>query len=271
MRTIINNVVSIALAIMIGFTAQSVMNNIEDNTTVTSIAYRETNEVSEISGTVEYQPDGDIIVDFSDNSSILINDEEGLYIMWLPETEDYEHCYNTEEELMTAIDEYHGAVTNITYPDKRSGLNPQGYSIVADELGKVDKDVLELLERTGLEIIYSDETIDIHEDAMQLSDNCIVLGYYNSMTNRIVMREERMAIENALLHEIGHALDEHIGLRYNETIIDSYMRGEIVFSDNNEYYYSCIEEYIAQSISDYYNDLLDKDTMMYQELNYILG
>jgi hypothetical protein len=258
----------IMLAMIVGFMGQKslgtelVFNYAEEQPVVTE----------EVCGLVEYQPDGDTIVIYSDNSSILINRRDNLYIMWLPETEDYEYHYATEEELMNAIGEYHGPVANLTYPEG-STLNPNGYIEVEQELNKVSDEVLELLERTGIKIYYSDKVIDNHEDNMGLAEGRMVLGYYHTIDNYIMMRESKYAIEGALLHELGHAIDNHLGLRYNQTIIDSYMNHEVSFTNanNSDYYYSSVAEYIAQSILEYYNDTLDKDTVMYQELDYILG
>ena len=108
---------------------------------------------------------------------------------------------------------------------------------------------------------------------MNLADDRTVLGYYNRVTNRIVMRQDYESIDKALIHELGHCIDNQLGLRYNDTIIDSYMNHEVSFTNanNSDYYYSNIAEYIAESIAEYYNGTLDKDTVMYQELDYILG
>ncbi len=237
-----------------------------------SVAYDDCKITNEIYGLVEYQTDGDRITIYSDDSSILVNYQKDLYIMWLPETEDYEYCYNSEEELMNAIEKYHGHVNddNLQYPEATT-MNPMGYNVVENELNKVEDDVLELLESSGLEIIYSSDIIEEHEERVGTSEGYMVLGYYVPNNNYIVMRGDHRSIKGALLHEIGHALDFNLGLRYNETLIDSYMEGEVEFTDNADYYYSSIEEYIAESIEYYYNDLLPKDTDIYQELDYILG
>lgn len=155
---------------------------------------------------------------------------------------------------------------------KASALNPEGYTIVAEQLDKMDKDVLDLLARTGLQIYYSDETIDKYEDDINLADGSIVLGFYNVPNNYIVLRQDNESIEGALIHELGHALDFNLGLRYNKALMDSYMNQEVSFTNanNSAYYYTCIEEYIAESIAEYYNGTLAKDTVIYQELNFIL-
>lgn len=56
---------------------------------------------------VENQQDGDTVVEYSDGSSILYNHEQELYIMWIPETEDLEHCYDSYDQLMYVIEAYH--------------------------------------------------------------------------------------------------------------------------------------------------------------------
>ena len=274
----------IMLAMIVGFAGQGT----EVANEVSGIIVDETsvmiNEVvtNEITGIVESYPDGDTVIDYTDYSSVLYNRRDNLYIMWLPETEDFEHHYNSYEELMSAIEKYHTAnnrvVTDIVLVNEKniSALNPQGYSKVAEVLEKIKErsdDVLDLLARTDLRIYYSNDVIEKHEDNINLAEDRRVLGYYHNVYNYIVMREDYGSIEGALIHEIGHSLDNHLGLRNNETIIDSYMNHEVSFTNanNSDYYYSSVAEYIAQSIAEYYNGTLDKDTVMYQELDYILG
>ena len=220
----------------------------------------------EVSGIVEYQVDGDTVIEYSDGSAILMNNEEDLYLMWLPETEDKEYEFASEEELMNAIEEYHGRVSDLTYP-KSTDMNPFGYELVANELEKLSDDAKFIIESSDLYIIYSDDLIELQEEECGFN----IAGYYNTINNRIVMQQDNQAIEQALLHEIGHAIDFNIGLRYNQEIIDSYESCEVEFENNSDYYYSCVEEYIAESIEYYFNGTLDEDTVMYQELDYILG
>lgn len=225
----------------------------------------DTNEVS-VSGTIEYQVDGDKIIEYSDGSCILMNDEEDVFLMWLPETEDKQYEFASKEELMNAIEEYHGAVYDLTYPE-RTNMNPHGYESVAKELEKLSDDAMFIIESSDLYILYSNDLIEIHEEQCGFS----IAGYYNTSSNNIVMRQNNQAIDQALIHEIGHCIDNQIGLRYNQAIIDSYESCEVSFVSNSDYYYSCIEEYVAESIEYYFNDTLDKDTVIYQELDYILG
>ena len=220
----------------------------------------------EVNGIVEYQVDGDTVIEYSDGSAILMNNEEDLYLMWLPETEDKEYEFASEEELMNAIEEYHGRVSDLTYP-KSTDMNPFGYESVANELEKLSDDAKFIIESSDLYIIYSDDLIELQEEECGFN----IAGYYNTINNRIVMQQDNQAIEQALLHEIGHAIDFNIGLRYNQAIIDSYESCEVEFENNSDYYYSCVEEYIAESIEYYFNGTLDEDTVMYQELDYILG
>lgn len=271
----------IMLAMIVGFAGQGtevVYNNTGIIVDETSVMI---NEVAseEITGIVESYPDGDTVIDYTDYSSILYNAEDEVYVMWLPETEDFEHHYNSYEELINAINKYHTAnnrvVTDIIWINEKNfgDLNPQGYTAVAEQLDKIDDEVLSLLARTGLKIYYSSDTIEKHEDNINLAEDRIVLGYYVPSSNYIVMREDNRSIEGALIHELGHALDYNLGLRYNETLIDSYMNHEVSFTNanNSDYYYSDVREYIAESIAEYYNGTLDKDTVIYQELDYILG
>lgn len=268
MKKLVMSVI-IGLGLVVGFGAMSNVNANESNVN--------------INAEVEYQPDGDVVIIYSDDSSILYNDEEEEYTMWIPETEDYEHNYDSYEDLMYAIEYYHNmhnrVVTDIVYAndEHRSVLNPYGFTAVAEELEKIEEisgaEFLDLIDRTGLEIIYSSAIIEEHEDDINLADDRMVLGYYNRATNRIVMRQDYGSIDKALIHELGHCIDKQLGLRYNDTIIDSYMNNEVSFTNesNSGYYYSSIAEYIAESISEYYNGTLDEDTVMYQELDSILG
>ena len=273
----------IMLAMIVGFAGQGtevaneVSGIIVDTNEVSVVVNQVVNE--EITGIVESFPDGDTVIEYTDYSSVLYNRRDNLYIMWLPETEDFEHHYNSYEELMTAIEKYHTAnnrvVTDIININEKniSALNPKGYSKVAEVLDRIDAEVLSLLARTDLRIYYSNDVIEKHEDNINLAEDRMVLGYYHNVYNYIVMREDYGSIEGALIHEIGHALDNNLGLRNNQTIIDSYMNHEVTFTNanNSDYYYSSVAEYIAQSIAEYYNGTLDKDTVMYQELDYILG
>ena len=82
------------------------------------------------------------------------------------------------------------------------------------------------------------------------------------------MDANNFSIEYALIHEIGHALDDILNLK-TENIISSYEKSEIIY--DNEHFNSSISEYIAQGIHEYYNNRLNKDTIIYKELNSILS
>lgn len=264
MRNIMS-ILAVVVGLVIGYNAQY------------DTVVAEANDVTVVTGVADYQPDGDVVIIYSDDSCILYNDDEYEYTMWIPETEDYEHNYDSYEDLMYAIERYHSmnnrVVTDIVYAndDNISALNPYGFTVVAEELDKIEEisgaEILDLIARTGLEIYYSNNAIEQHEQQVGFG----VAGYYHIINNYIVIREDAGNIRHALIHEIGHALDYNLGLRYNETLIDSYIEGEVEFANNSDYYYSCVEEYIAESIKYYYNDLLPHDTDIYQELDYILG
>ena len=264
MKKLVMSVI-IGLGLAVGFGAMSNVNANESNVN--------------INAEVEYQPDGDVVIIYSDDSSILYNDEEEEYTMWIPETEDYEHNYDSYEDLMYAIEYYHNmhnrVVTDIEYTndEHRSVLNPYGFTAVAEELEKIEEisgaEFIDLIDRSGLEIYYNDDIIEKEEEQAGFG----IAGFYNVPNNIIVMRQDYESIDKALIHELGHCIDSQLGLRYNDTIIDSYMNNEVSFIDesNSGYYYSSIAEYIAESISEYYNGTLDEDTVMYQELDSILG
>ena len=73
---------------------------------------------------------------------------------------------------------------------------------------------------------------------------------YDSMTIRV----EKAGIEHALNHEIGHALVKVWALHEDEQIIKSFEDKEYYFA--SDYYYEDINEYIAEGIKYYYNDIL---------------
>lgn len=143
--------------------------------------------------------------------------------------------------------------TKINYNKK---LNPSNNPIIERELVKLPHPIKELLAKHNVTIKLGDI---LYEGKA---------GVFTTFVNNIVLDYRDDNIEYALLHEIGHALDYILGIHREQKIISSYRRREIRY--NSEYYYSTIEEYIAESISEYYNDTLDRQSSMYRELNRIL-
>ena len=135
-------------------------------------------------------------------------------------------------------------------------LNPSNNPIIERGLVKLPHPIKELL-------VKHDVTIKLGD--IQYEGKA---GVFTTFVNNIVLDYRDDNIEHALLHEIGHALDYILGIHREQKIISSYRRREIRY--NSEYYYSTIEEYIAESISEYYNDTLDRQSNMYRELNRIL-
>lgn len=143
--------------------------------------------------------------------------------------------------------------TKINYNKK---LNPSNNPIIERGLVKLPHPIKELL-------VKHDVTIKLGD--IQYEGKA---GVFTTFVNNIVLDYRDDNIEHALLHEIGHALDYILGIHKEQKIISSYRGREIRY--DNEYYYSTIEEYIAESISEYYNDTLDRQSSMYRELNRIL-
>ena len=135
-------------------------------------------------------------------------------------------------------------------------LNPSNNPIIERGLVKLPHPIKELLVKHNVTIKLGDI---LYEGKA---------GVFTTFVNNIVLDYRDDNIEDALLHEIGHALDYILGIHREQKIISSYRRREIRY--NSEYYYSTIEEYIAESISEYYNDTLDRQSNMYRELNRIL-
>lgn len=135
-------------------------------------------------------------------------------------------------------------------------LNPSNNPIIERGLVKLPHSIKELLAKHNVTIKLGDI---LYEGKA---------GVFTTFVNNIVLDYRDDNIEDALLHEIGHALDYILGIHREQKIISSYRRREIRY--NSEYYYSTIEEYIAESISEYYNDTLDRQSNMYRELNRIL-
>lgn len=246
------------------------------------VVMNEVNEVNEVDAIVTYCADGDTIVDFGafDDefySYAIMNPEKGIYEFYCPELwEDNAIECEDENELsdviLTHIDQAYGTKRiNIIEPELSEGANRElnvfGYTAVENELNKIDESVKELLVANDVYVLFNEELIESRESTVGFG----VSGYYNYDMNLVVMSESTRNIEQALIHELGHALDDILGLEYNDGIVDSYSMKEVEFSDNADYYYQNISEYIAESIEYYYNGLLDTDSIIYQELDYVLG
>ena len=151
--------------------------------------------------------------------------------------------------------------TRLDQSEENEILNPSGYKIIENELNKIPTMVKELLIENNVELILYEGLIDIEEDKQ-------TYGKYNWDNNIITMDANNFSIEYALIHEVGHALDDILNLK-TENIISSYEKSEIIYE--NDHFNSSIREYVAQGIHEYYNNTLDKDTIIYNELNSILS
>lgn len=221
-----------------------------------------------IIGNYEVDVDGEIIVEFSDYSYAVINHDKKEYIFQPSCMGDWHMEFETFEELKMAMETYfQGAEVTIQEPEKieqdaeSMELNPDAIASIEKELAKVPTAIKKLLIENGVEIQVQEGYGESHEEGVY------TYGSYYWNYNTIVMDASNNSIETALIHEIGHALDDFLDLR-TEKIIKSYENKEVHY--DYDYFYSCIEEYIAQSIHEYYNGNLEKNTDMYKELDRIL-
>lgn len=140
-------------------------------------------------------------------------------------------------------------------------LNPDLDLTIEKELNKIPASVKNLLIENNVEIMINEGLLE------GFNKDLFTYGLYYWESNQIVMDSNASSIEYALIHEVGHALDDILHIR-TEGIYTSYFSNEIVYQ--NEHFNSCIEEYVAQGIHEYYNNTLEKNSIMYKELNQIL-
>lgn len=138
--------------------------------------------------------------------------------------------------------------------------NTSNNIVIETELNKLSRKIKKALKKNKI-------TIEVDDDAVR-RQGINVEGFYSYFDRKIVLKSNEDSIKYALLHEIGHALDHIANISNEKAIKKSYMRREISF--DNDYFYSTIKEYVAQSIADYCNGILPKDTIMYNKLDVIL-
>lgn len=149
------------------------------------------------------------------------------------------------------------ASINTKYNNK---LNTYGNAVIETELSKLPKKVKKALVKNRI-------TIEINDNAVRRLGPTTE-GFYSYSDRRIFIKHNEDSIKYALLHEIGHALDHIANISNEKAIRKSYGRYEVPF--DNDYFYSSVEEYVAQSIAEYCNGTLPKDTTMYRKLDVIL-
>lgn len=222
-----------------------------------------------IIGKYEKGMNGDIVVEFSDYSWAIINHETNEYIFQPACMGDWDMTFKNFEQLKMAMETYfQGAEVTIQEPEQLTQsaesktLNPDNIYSIEKELAKVPDAVKKLLIENGVEIYIQDGLGE------NFKEGVFTHGVYYWDTNKIVMNASDNSIEYALIHEIGHALDDILGID-TEKIWESYESQEIEY--DNEHYYSEIREYVAEGVQGYYNGTLEKNTTMYNELNNILG
>lgn len=225
-------------------------------------------EIEKIIATYEKCVDGKTIVEFSDYSWAIINHEKEEYVFQPACMGDWDMTFESYEDLKNAMATYFNdkevvveEPEKIIQTEENELLNPDKFAVVERELNKVPTGIKKLLVDNGVEILIEDGILDIEEGKQ-------TYGLYYWDSNQIVLDAHNYSVEDALIHEIGHALDDLIDMR-TEKIMESYENKEIKY--DNDHFYSAIEEYIAQGVHEYFNGTLDKDTDMYKELEKILG
>jgi len=145
-------------------------------------------------------------------------------------------------------------------PRYNNKLNPYKNIAIETELNKLPKKIKKALIKNKI-------TIEI-DDAAVRRQGPLVEGFYSYYDRKITLKSNEDSIRYALFHEIGHALDHIANISDERAVKKSYKRHEISF--NSSYFYSTIEEYVAESIANYCNGILPKDTTMYRKLDVIL-
>lgn len=143
-----------------------------------------------------------------------------------------------------------------------SKLNIDKNQLIQLELDKLPNELIKTLNDMNVKIRVQDDFLE--------NSNYKYDGKYNWITKNITLDDANRSISHALYHEIGHALDGIFIIRENDNIIKSFNECEFYFGGNN-YYNNDIKEYVAQGIYHYYKGDLDKDSILYTELNNILS
>lgn len=155
------------------------------------------------------------------------------------------------------IDSNNEPKANTKYNNK---LNSYKNIAIETELNKLPKKIKKALVKNKI-------TIEINDNAVRRLGPTTE-GFYSYSDRKIVIKHNEDSIKYALLHEIGHALDHIANISSQKAIKKSYGRYEVQF--DNDYFYSSVEEYVAQSIAEYCNGTLLKNTTMYKKLDIIL-
>lgn len=222
-----------------------------------------------IIGNYEEKINGDIVVEFSDYSWAIINHETKEYVFQPACMGDWDMTFESFEDLKMAMETYFAdAEVTIQEPEKieqtieSKKLNPDNIYAIEKELAKLPDAVKKLLVENDVEITLQEGLLENYEEGVH------TYGVYFWEENKIVMDADEYSIEMALIHEIGHALDDILCIE-TEKIWESYEDKEIKYE--NKHFHSELAEYVAQGVHEYYNETLEKNTTMYKELDIILG
>lgn len=165
--------------------------------------------------------------------------------------------------IIITIGFFNSQTMNITSQNMEySKLNTNKNQLIQLELNKLPNDLIKTLNDMNVKI-------KVNNDFLENSDFKYD-GQYHWFTKEITLDDAQSSISHALYHEIGHALDDLFVIRENDNIIKSFNECEFYFGGNN-YYNNDIKEYVAQGIYHYYKEDLDKDSILYTELNSILS
>ena len=235
-----------------------------------TVVEKEDVHTGDIVATYKKSINGDIIVEFSDYSWAIINHDTQEYVFQPYCMGDWDMTFDNFEDLKMAMATYFqdaNVTVEKTEEMKQSPeneiLNPDKIESLEKELNKVPTKIKQLLIENGVEIHIQDGLLENYKEGVY------TYGIYTYDTNIITMDAHDFSIETALIHEIGHALDDIIGLSPSEKINESYENKEINY--DNDHFYSELAEYVAEGVQRYYNGTLDKNTLVYQGLHEILG
>lgn len=203
-----------------------------------------------------------IVVEFSNGAWLKIDEYNNEYKYY--DTEEIEYNYNDftyfENDIKDIFKNYELVEESYLNPSKLDEeLNPNNYTQVNYELEKLPSKIKQLLIDNNIFITYG---------FLEVEDDNIIHGRYLWDDNTVIMNKDDGSICYAFIHEVGHALDDILKLEENEELIKAYEEKEIYF--DNEHFYLDVNEYIAQSIQEYFDGTLDNSTRTYKVINEII-
>ena len=239
-------------------------NHINTSITETSSSYEDTNS-DPVEITYSKRFDNKINVDFNDGSWAVLDYENNEFIFqpycmgdWDYKFDNYNHF---KKAVQTYIDGKEVIIKNDRVEENKT-LNPDNYSVVEYELNKLPYEIKQLLIDNDVIITY-ENILESYEEGKYTH------GVYYWNDNTILMNSSDYSIEYALIHEIGHALDDILNISENEILNRCYEEKEVYF--NNNHFYLDVREYVAQSIHEYFNGTLDEESNTFEEIDNIIN